>query len=149
MLQPAFLPAVRTSPSKTEVACAAFAVLGGFLRVHCFRALGQNFTFQISRQEDHKLITSGAYAYVRHPSYLAAFMSFGGAMPLYFLWLRVVVRGVVGIAFVGVWYGAMALMLITLLGRLKSEDEFLELEFGDEWREWSKNVPWRIVPFLY
>lgn len=76
-------------------------------------------------------------------------MSFGGAMPLYFLWLRVVVRGVVGIAFVGVWYGAMALMLITLLGRLKSEDEFLELEFGDEWREWSKNVPWRIVPFLY
>lgn len=33
--------------------------------------------------------------------------------------------------------------------RLVWEDALLEREFGKEWHEYARRVPWRIVPFVY
>lgn len=49
-----------------------FMYAGAYLRRLCFRTLGRHFTFELSVKEEHQLITSGPYALVRHPSYLAA-----------------------------------------------------------------------------
>ncbi|KIJ08273.1 hypothetical protein PAXINDRAFT_139396, partial [Paxillus involutus ATCC 200175] len=51
---------------------SVLSIVGCCLRIHCYRALGRMFTYELSIRKDHKLITSGAYAIVRHPSYTGA-----------------------------------------------------------------------------
>ncbi|KAG7444669.1 uncharacterized protein BT62DRAFT_920975 [Guyanagaster necrorhizus] len=136
------------------VICTLITLSGGFLRVHCFRALGRFFTFELSRQENHKLITSGAYSLVRHPSYLGALLTFAGAMPLFagpgsWIWESGILKTIWGVAGVGGWYGGIVLMLGTLMFRLKSEDEFMRREFGKEWEKWADEVPYRLIPMVY
>ena len=50
-------------------------VVGTAIRVQCYRELGKHFTFSVTILKDHKLITSGPYSYVRHPSYTGFFLN--------------------------------------------------------------------------
>lgn len=54
----------------------SLTILALFLRNLSFHYLGSNFTHQVSvrKKQNHVLITSGIYAYERHPSYLGFFM---------------------------------------------------------------------------
>ena len=45
-----------------------------FIRVWCYEALGRHFTFHLAILKKHKLVTTGPYKYVRHPSYVDATM---------------------------------------------------------------------------
>ncbi|CAF1965293.1 unnamed protein product [Rotaria magnacalcarata] len=49
-----------------------FMILGGLGRIWCYRTLGKFFTFEITIRNSHRLIKTGPYAYVRHPSYTFA-----------------------------------------------------------------------------
>lgn len=40
--------------------------------------MGDMFTFEIKVQNEHRLVTWGPYAYVRHPSYTGLVMTFAG-----------------------------------------------------------------------
>lgn len=53
-------------------------ILGGALRVLCFKTLGRFFTFDLAVQTGQKVIQSGPYAYVRHPSYSAMLLHQAG-----------------------------------------------------------------------
>lgn len=53
-------------------------ILGGGLRVLCFKTLGKFFTFDLAVQRDQKVIQSGPYAFVRHPSYFAMLLHQAG-----------------------------------------------------------------------
>ncbi|KAL7283390.1 hypothetical protein ACG7TL_002820 [Trametes sanguinea] len=46
------------------------AITGGVIRVSCHHALGKFFTWQLSVQDDHKLVTTGPSSVVRHPSHV-------------------------------------------------------------------------------
>src|SRR5882762_4123456 len=52
-----------------------FAVIGGSIRLWCYRTLARLFTFELTIRNDHKLVTSGPYSYARHPSYTALIMA--------------------------------------------------------------------------
>jgi protein-S-isoprenylcysteine O-methyltransferase Ste14 len=52
----------------------ATMVAGALLRRHCFRVLGRFFTGAVTIQADHRLIDTGAYRFLRHPSYSAALL---------------------------------------------------------------------------
>ncbi|KZV68621.1 hypothetical protein PENSPDRAFT_687078 [Peniophora sp. CONT] len=129
------------------VACA---VCGALVRLWSYRAMGAQFTFQLSLLKDHKLITTGPYAYVRHPSYTALIMT------------------VVGIFLCelssGSWYmearafdsplgkviallaGCCVAILVSVVSRVAKEDQLLSENFGQEWKEWENRVPYRLVP---
>ena len=47
---------------------------GSLLRRHCFRVLGTFFTGAVTIQTSHRVVESGAYRWVRHPSYSAALL---------------------------------------------------------------------------
>jgi protein-S-isoprenylcysteine O-methyltransferase Ste14 len=49
-------------------------IAGSLLRRHCFKVLGRFFTGAVTIQSDHRVIDSGAYRWVRHPSYSAALL---------------------------------------------------------------------------
>ncbi|MFI5182051.1 MAG: methyltransferase family protein [Thermoanaerobaculia bacterium] len=70
-------------------------ISGSLLRRHCFRVLGTFFTGAVTVQADHRVIESGAYRWMRHPSYSAALLVVLGIALSLGNWLGVVVSVVV------------------------------------------------------
>ncbi|KAE9402950.1 hypothetical protein BT96DRAFT_917888, partial [Gymnopus androsaceus JB14] len=142
-----------------------FIILGGTLRWSCYRTLGRLFTFEVSVQRNHKLITSGVYGIVRHPAYSGMFVVYTGI----FIWqggspyscTRQMLLGSgdstshFGSGF-GVWgkmmvisYVVWSVMLLHgTVKRIRAEDTLLFNEFGDEWRRWVEKVPYALVPYV-
>lgn len=133
---------------------SALVTLGGLLRVWCFRTLGQHFTFEMSLLKDHKLVTSGPYNLIRHPSYtggaallFGALLSRGTAGS----WLREsgFAYTSAGKVICGVWALIALLSLPGFVARVRAEDAFLRKEFGQQWVEWSRRVPYTLFPYIY
>jgi len=51
---------------------------GSLLRRHCWRMLGEYFTGEVSARRDQPVISTGAYRWVRHPSYTAGIIMMAG-----------------------------------------------------------------------
>ena len=45
------------------------SIVGGIMRLVCFKALGEMFTFDLTVHPKHRLITHSLYAYVRYVLY--------------------------------------------------------------------------------
>lgn len=130
--------------------------LGGFLRLWCYRTLGNFFTFEISIRPDHKLITRGPYGIVRHPSYLGVALIhtgaiiFGSRPDSYFNTCGVfsaypIVRWV----FIA-WAAMLGWFVYSLVVvRPTVEDRNLKAAFGKEWDDYHQRVPFKILPRLY
>ncbi|VDC04856.1 unnamed protein product [Peniophora sp. CBMAI 1063] len=128
----------------------AFALCGALVRLWSYRALGVQFTFQLSLLKEHKLVITGPYAYVRHPSYTALVTTLLGIL--------------VCELSPGSWYvetrafnsplgKGMALtaiccfaIVLSVASRAPKEDQLLSERFGREWKEWEKRVPYRYIP---
>jgi protein-S-isoprenylcysteine O-methyltransferase Ste14 len=96
--------------------------------------LGRFASGKLKIQEDHKLITTGIYKYVRNPIY------FGGLIG---------VLGM-GLAFRSLFVvsGALVLDTYVFIQRILREEELLETEFGDKFIQYKKKTK-RLIPFLY
>ncbi|KAJ7122634.1 hypothetical protein C8R43DRAFT_1136051 [Mycena crocata] len=155
------------SPTSSNPACSmnlaitpafafgtAITLAGTILRVQCYRVLGRHFTFELSLQQGHKLITRGPYAHCRHPSYLAMILTIIGgwitlAFPGSYVWECSISEHAVGRAVMGIWVGVAAAVVASLVLRVSGEDEILRMRFGAEWEAWQKKVPWKIVPWVF
>ncbi|KAI6013241.1 hypothetical protein EDC04DRAFT_3121230 [Pisolithus marmoratus] len=134
------------------------AIAGSLLRMACYKALGPFFTYELSIRDQHKLVTSGLYAFVRHPSYTGSLCFSIGQYLCFFdesSWL-VACSGLFPrsehVRTCLVWgiriviYSALAEYLRR---RTNQEDAMLERHFGKEWKDWAKRVPYKIVPWVY
>ena len=129
-------------------------ISGGLIRLWCFHALGKFFTWYLAIKDEHKLITRGPYAYVRHPAYTSAVMLAAGSVVTCFgegSWYEAYDG-------LGTWWGklfavATSAVLFTvpvlLLPRVNREDEVLKKEFGAEWERYAKKTPYKLIPFVY
>jgi protein-S-isoprenylcysteine O-methyltransferase Ste14 len=70
-------------------------ISGSLLRRHCFRVLGVFFSGVVTIQAGHSVIDSGAYRWVRHPSYSAALLIILGISLSLGNWLSVAVSFVI------------------------------------------------------
>ena len=43
----------------------------------------------------------------------------------------------------------IAAVAVGMVGRTKQEDEMLREEFGEEWEEWAKRTPHRLIPYVW
>ena len=80
---------------------------------------------------DHKLVTGGAYGFVRHPVYLAALL----------VWLGLAVGYLSGTAFVVTAFYVIPIYLLYV----RSEEDMMLETFGDAYREYRRFVP-MLVP---
>jgi protein-S-isoprenylcysteine O-methyltransferase Ste14 len=109
----------------------AVAALVMFRLTH--KALGRNWSVSLQLKDDHKLITHGVYARVRHPMY-SAFWLMALAQALL---LPNIVAGLAGI----VGFGTLYLL------RVKQEEELMLKGFGAEYQAYMDRTG-RIIPKL-
>ncbi len=109
-----------------------FAV-GGALRIWPVFVLGNRFSGLVAIQPGHKLVTSGVYRVIRHPSYLGLLLVMLG-------WALAFRSGV------GVLLAALTLPI--LLARIRSEEALLRSQFGSEYESYCARTS-RLIPGLY
>lgn len=109
-------------------------ILGSLLRRHCFRMLGGSFTGDVRATPDQRIVNTGAYQFLRHPSYTAGLlMNIGFGLTL------------------GNWLSLM-LLTVVVFGvysyRIAVEERALLAVVGAPYREFISTRR-RLIPFLY
>ncbi|RDB16427.1 putative protein-S-isoprenylcysteine O-methyltransferase [Hypsizygus marmoreus] len=143
------------SPSTSVYATPLFVigvlavVLGTYIRLDCFRTLGQLFTFDLTVHPEHMLVTSRFYAYVRHPAYTGSILIIAGLAFSHLTqgaWMTSCgPLRVPGMAIV-VWVMWWAWTLSVGLSRAQAEDKQMRKLFGQEWETYAAQVPWWFFP---
>jgi protein-S-isoprenylcysteine O-methyltransferase Ste14 len=111
-----------------------FLMTGGFLLMNwAVASLGRQFSMQVTLQENHQLVTEGAFKRIRHPRYCGILFFFFGISLVFKSWIGLILTGVV------IW---------VLLWRMKDEETLMAEEFGDEWKAYAAHT-WRLVPRVW
>jgi protein-S-isoprenylcysteine O-methyltransferase Ste14 len=106
---------------------------GGVLRLAPVFVLGRRFSGLVAIQPEHRLVSSGLYGVIRHPSYLGLFVLSLG-------W---------GLAFrSGVGVILAVLTVPVLLARIDAEERLLSETFGAEYDAYRART-WRLIPYVY
>lgn len=134
--------------SKPFLCGCGLIAAGSFLRLYCYRAMGQFFTFQLALLPNHKLITSGPYALVRHPSYTAIILIAAG-FPLVYMRSGSLLYEIYGRRLAQVSVALVVGLALALGRRANVEDRVLSKEFGKEWKDWAGLVRFKIFPGLF
>lgn len=113
---------------------AVIAWAGALLRWWSFATLGRYFTVVVSTSADQPVIDRGPYRVLRHPSYTGLLLIFVG------------VGVMVGNAVSAI--GAVALILIGLLHRIRIEERALTATLGDRYREYAAGRA-RLIPHVW
>jgi len=129
-------------------------VVGGTLRVLCFRELGKFFTFKITIRPNHKLVDSGPYGIVRHPGYTACLFLIGGGIILvsgpsnYLDSCGITTASTLLQQLRYLWTVHAVYTVGSLLRRGPFEDRQLHAQFGKVWEEYAQRVPYWYIPGL-
>jgi len=92
--------------------------------------LDKHWDISLTLQEDHKLVTSGPYRWVRHPMYTVHIVYF-------FTWVLVSANLLLLINYL--------LTIILIFARIPKEEKMLLEQFGDEYRAYMKRTG-RLLP---
>ena len=111
----------------------AAIVAAGWLRRHCFRMLGASFTYDVRVQAGQPVVERGAYRFVRHPSYTAGMLLFGGIGAALTNWLSLAI--------------SLALPAFAYAYRIRVEEHALVSTLGPPYVEYMQRTR-RLVPFL-
>eukprot|EP00386_Alphamonas_edax_P005810 GDKI01018952.1.p1 GENE.GDKI01018952.1~~GDKI01018952.1.p1 ORF type:complete len:220 (+),score=43.48 GDKI01018952.1:80-739(+) len=117
---------------------ATVALTGGLLRLWAFETLGHFFTYEVTIRKDHKLVSSGPYRLLMHPSYTGFLLLVVGLTWLsgwqWSVWF--------------LWVPGVTLTVCALVARVHSEEAALAGEFKGEWERYAA-VRWRLVPYVW
>ncbi|KAF9063393.1 hypothetical protein BDP27DRAFT_1299666 [Rhodocollybia butyracea] len=132
---------------------AGLIIAGSVLRWVCFRTLGRMFTFDVAVQKDHRLITSGPYSIMRHPSYFGLLLIVAGLFiwqggPASFTRQSGILNKWGGKAFVTAYATWLGILGLGPIYRAHKEDALMRREFGDQWTEWASRTN-LVIPWLY
>ena len=120
-------------PALGWLGLAVFAA-GIWLNYRTHRDLGRNFSPTLDVRPEHMLVTTGVYAYVRHPMY-SAFFLWGVAQALLLSNWVAGFSGLVGFA-------------ILYFLRVGQEERLMLETFGDQYRAYMSRTA-RLVPWVY
>jgi protein-S-isoprenylcysteine O-methyltransferase Ste14 len=125
------LPGPRWAPA---VAGLALMWAGFAFRAWAIRELGRFFTVTVGVTEGHRVVDTGPYRWVRHPSYtgmVVFFLGFGVALDS---WLSVA--------------AAVLLPLAGIVVRIHYEEQLLRRELGQAYADYSKRTS-RLLPGVW
>lgn len=109
-------------------------VLGAILRVYAIIYLGRFFTLNVAIASDHRVIDTGPYRFVRHPSYTGALLALFGIGVAMANWVSLIIIFVP--IFLALWW------------RMNIEEAALLEALGEPYRDYMKRTK-RLLPFIY
>jgi protein-S-isoprenylcysteine O-methyltransferase Ste14 len=108
--------------------------LGLLLRWWSFLSLGKYFTVVVKTSKDQPVVDRGPYRVLRHPSYTGLLLAFAGAGLMFGNWVSAI--------------GAVGLVLVALIYRLRIEERALSAALGDRYRQFAASRP-RLIPYVW
>ncbi len=108
--------------------------LGLLLRWWSFASLGEYFTVTVRTADDQPVVERGPYRVLRHPSYTGLLLTFAGGGLVVDNWVSAV--------------GAVAVLLIALVHRLRIEERALGEALGDRYRQFAAKRA-RLIPHVW
>ena len=107
---------------------------GASLRWWSFASLGKYFTLVVTTSTDQPVIDRGPYRVLRHPGYTGLLLVFTGVGLMAGNWLSA--------------GGAVVLVLIALIHRLRIEERALTAALGDRYRAFAAGRA-RLIPYVW
>ncbi|KAG1733704.1 hypothetical protein EDB19DRAFT_1911422 [Suillus lakei] len=149
------LRALHPTPIAPAFIAGSLAIMvGSALRLYCMSTLGKHWSFQLSIRKEHRLVTSGPYSIVRHPSYTGLLLQNIGIVAMYGSqgsWMRQ--SGILQVPFMKALAAAnvffIAIGFWLSISRPAVEDKMLQSALGEEWDNWAKKVKYRLLPGVY
>ena len=142
-------PNIRLTPSFVIGVIAV--ILGTYIRLDCFKTLGQLFTFDLTIHPEHKLVTSRFYAYVRHPAYTGSLLLVFGLAFSHLTrgsWMRECGPLRASSSAIVVWALWWLWTLSVGISRAAAEDRQMRKLFPEEWDAYAAAVHWWFFPGL-
>ncbi len=112
---------------------ALFAI-GFMVRIYSILTLKQYFMYSVAKVENHKIIDTGLYSFIRHPGYLGQLIIFVGISISISNWLSIVLM--------------MIPVTVGYLYRIKVEEKFMTDQFGEDYQKYKERTK-KIIPMLY
>lgn len=130
-----FLPQAQIpmTPALYMTGLVIFA-FGLLLRWFSILYLGRYFTVDVAIARDHKVIDTGPYRYIRHPSYTGVLVAFLG--------LGICVGNVASLTVM------MIAVTFVFLRRIEIEEQVLKASLGEAYEDYVRRTR-RLIPFLY
>ncbi len=129
-----YLPAWLPRGTAMEAAGLALIAAALGLRIWSRLSLGGQYSGRLRIQAGHRLVTTGLFRFVRHPSY-AGFLVLG-------LGLAIGYASVIGLAAVPL------LLLPGLVFRIHAEEALLSAQFGQAYQEYARRTR-RLLPGVW
>jgi protein-S-isoprenylcysteine O-methyltransferase len=127
-----WLPLSLEGLTRQAAALALFGA-GGAVRLWAITSLGPLFDTRVTLHDQHRLIRSGPYRWVRHPSYSGLLLALTGA----------------GVA-MGDWLALTAITLpiaAALRVRIKLEEQALASHFPSDYADYRRRS-WMLIPWI-
>ena len=124
--------AIATGRDGLFVAGLAAMVAGIAFRWYSIFVLGRSFTVDVATRPGQKVITSGPYRWIRHPSYTGSLLTLLGILLCCANWLSFI---------------ALACAIAGYAYRIRVEESVLAESLGDEYRDYMRRTR-RLIPFL-
>ena len=120
-------------PSAATYALGLIMVAGGLgISIWARRVLGRNWSGIVTVKQDHELIRTGPYRYVRHPIYTGLLLAILGTALIF-----------------GEWRGLIAFVIFTaaIMLKVRAEERFMDESFPEQYARYRAEVP-ALLPFL-
>lgn len=112
---------------------ALLAVAGIAFAIWARRHLGRNWSSQPALKENHELVTTGPYSFVRHPIYTGMLTGLIGSLL---------------VSFNAIWFYALIVMSITITHRIHVEEGIMMRTFPDVYPAYKSRTK-ALIPFVW
>ena len=113
---------------------SSLVIIGLIIRIASILTLKKQFTYTVTRIENHELIETGLYKYIRHPGYLGQLIIFLGIATSLSNWLSVLLM--------------MASVFIGFVNRILVEEKFMIQQFGKKYVDYQMRTK-RLIPAIF
>jgi len=110
------------------------AAIGLIIRVTSILKLKQQFTYTVTKIENHQLVDTWLYRYIRHPGYLGQLIIFLGIATALSNWISIL---------------AMIIpVLVGFINRIRVEEKFMAQQIGQKYIEYQKRTK-KLIPNIF
>jgi protein-S-isoprenylcysteine O-methyltransferase Ste14 len=127
--------AISWHPRLAFAAGIVVLLVGGVVRQYAIRTLDDYFTTTVQIHDDQKVVDSGPYQWVRHPSYTGGLLEYAGFGLVLGNWVSLVTI-----------VGGLAMAYVY---RIRIEERTLSEELGEPYRRFLDRTPYRLFPYVW